>query len=739
MKFLKLLFCCLALNNFFSFIAMASSDINYCDYSLSLTNQQNNICSNLPFLSPFNDSRTNLILLINNTDIQKATFATLSSPQNRAPYLATEVRSGIAHIPFELTIYDAYLDDLQRTHQTKVRRVKASLHDKTKKLIEQVMNNSSLLDNNDFLVSPALEFIEQIATTHGLNDQERKDLLLARYLLFDNPKADISSFIPADPSFTARHFSNYLQGANAFYKNDYASALKFFTAASTAAQPWVKEAATYMIARTLLNQGQAVAYNNWFELDLKKVDQATIVKSRTAFNNYLKLYPKGKYANSTIALLRRIYWLQGNQVALASSYENLLDNPRRHINLTSSNRYSVADLILEIDNKVYFNSNPATVRSLSQTPKLLVVYDLLKMRSNQIKLEDLEKQQNTFKNNPELYNYLLATYYTYIETNPEQVLSLIPELIIEDKTITITPLQFSGQVLRAMALENSSRAYAAEKLWLSLKELAKQSYQEPFVELGLALNYEKTARITSIFAKDSPITTPQLRYILLRKNANRNQLQQLLSNNDLEAFDKATMIYLLLYKDLLSQNYSDFLTDNSLIISKNTLDDVYLGNISKYGQTNLTLFSEAIPSHSEYPCPSPIILANVLKLNPTDAKALNCLGEFSEHYQLPYPRYMLFSSLNNTNNTGSLGTNNPTKFGKFLYSRLKGYQFIINDETATEEDKAYALYKAIRCFAGGYNHCDRQDIPLAKRKEWFQLLHSKYAKTLWAKQQPIYW
>ncbi|MFD1259193.1 hypothetical protein [Entomomonas asaccharolytica] len=739
MKFLKLLLCCLAVNNFFTFTTMASSDINYCEYSLSLTNKQNNICSNLPLLSPFNDSRTNLILLINNAYIQKATFTSLSSPQNKAPYLANDSRSKIADVPFELTIYDAYLDDLQKTQQTKVKRVKAKLHNNTKKLIEQVMNNTSLLDNDDFLASPALEFIEQIAITHGLNDQERKDLLFARYLLFDNPKADIRSFIPTDPSFTARHFSNYLQGANAFYKNDYASALQFFTTASTAAQPWVKEAATYMIARTLLNQGQAVAYNNWFELDLKKVDQTMIVKSRAAFNNYLKLYPRGRYANSTIALLRRIYWLQGNKVALASSYENLLDNPRRHINLTSSNRYSVADLILEIDNKVYFNSNPASIRSLSNTPKLLFVYDLLKMRSNQIKLEDLQEQQNTFNNNPELYNYLLATYYTYIETNPEQVLTLIPELTIEDNTATITPLQFSGQILRAIALENSYRGYAAEKLWLTLKELATQSYQEPLVELGLALNYEKTARITHVFAKDSPITTPQLRYILLRKNASRNQLQQLLTDNDLETLDKATMIYLLLYKDLLSQNYNDFLADSSLLISKNTLDEIHLGNISKTGQTNLTLFSEAIPSHSEYPCPSPIILANVLQLNPTDPKALNCLGEFSEHYQLPYHRYMLYSSLNNTNNTGSLGTNNPTDFGKFLYSRLKGYQFVMDDETATEEDRAYAVYKAIRCFAGGYNHCDKQDIPLAKRKEWFQLLHSKYAQTLWAKQQNIYW
>lgn len=739
MKLLKLLFCLFAFNNFLITFAIASSDIRYCNFSLSLTNKKNDICSNLPFLSPYNDSRINLILLINNDGIQKATFDDLTSPQNRAPYLANDIRKGIASVPFELTIYDAYLDNLTKIQQTKVRYIKANINEKTKALIIKIMNNDSLLDNDDFLISPALEFIEQIATTSGLNDQERKDLLFARYILYDNPKADIHSFIPTNPSFTARHFSNYLQGIDAFYKHDYTTALKYFLESTTAAQPWVKEASTYMVARTLLNQGQSVAYNKWYELDLNKIDQQSIKQSFLAFKHYLSSYPKGKYANSANSLLRRINWLQGNQIALANNYETLLNNPRRYISLTSPYRFSAADLILEIDNKIYTATNPITVRQLWGTPKLLAVYDLLKMRSNQLTKENLEKQKDAFKKQPELYNYLLATYYTYIEPNPEQVLTLIPEIEKEEET-TINSIQFSAQVLRSIALENSYRWSAAENSWVNLKTFAKQKYQSALVELGLALSYEKTGRINKLFEKDSAITIPQLRYILLRKNANSDQLKQLIINNNLEPFDKASIIYLLLYKNLLSQHYDDFLIDSSLLASKNTLDQVNLGQITKYGQSNLTLFSEAIPSHSEYPCPSPIILSYALKLNPTDAKVLNCLGEFSEHYQLPYSRYIPFSSLSGINNTGSLGTNNPTEFNKHPYSRLKGYQFVISNENASDDDKAYALYKAIRCFSGnGYNHCDKQNIPKTTRKEWFNLLHTKYAKTLWAKQQTIYW
>lgn len=725
MKLLKLLFYSFIFNNFFILFATASNDINYCNFSLSLTNKKNDICSNLPFLSPFNDSRANLTLLIDNANIQKSIFRSLSSPQNKAPYLPNDIQKNIAKIPFEITIYDAYLDEVEYAKQLKINNIKKQIDEKTKHLILHVMKNDSLLDNDEFLSSPALPFIEQVSKTYGLNEQERKDLFSARYLLFDNPTADISSFISNNPSFTAKHFINYLQGISHFYKKNYDDALKYFTDASTASQPWVKEASTYMIARTLLNKGQDGAFNHWYELDFKKVNNRIITQSYYAFNNYLKKYPKGKYTHSAHALLRRVYWLNSNQFALAKSYETLLNTNNR------SNNY--ANLILEIDNKIFFNNQFKSTYYLSKTPKLLAVYDLLKMRSNQLSKEELDNQEKLFKNYPELYIFLQATYYTYNESNPEKVLLLSKQL--EDKHHLSDSIQFSIQVLRAIALENTGQWLAAERVWKHLNNSVNSPYQLSLIELGLALNYEKTNRITAIVDENSLIKTPQLRYILLRKNANRAQLKQLLSNNELTNTEKSSVLYLILYKNLLSQHYDDFLEDITLL-TNNQLDTIPLENISLYGKAYLTLFSEPIPSHHDYSCPSPIILANILKLNPKEARSLNCLGEFSQFYKLPYSRYMLPLPTD----IGELGSNNPTKFGQYLYSPLKGYQFVINDKDASDEDKAYALYKAIRCFAGsGFNQCDKQIIPQTKRKEWFQQLHTKYAKTTWAKQQPIYW
>lgn len=725
MKLLKLLFYSFIFNNFFILFANASNDINYCNFSLSLTNTKNDICSNLPFLSPFNDSRTNLTLLIDNVNTQKAIFRSLSSPQNKAPYLPNDIRKNIAQIPFEFTIYDAYLDEVEYAKQLKINKIKKQIDEKTKHLILDVMKNDSLLDNNDFLSSPALPFIEQISKAYGLNEQERKDLFSARYLLFDNPTADISSFINNSPSFTAQYFVNYLLGISHFYKKDYDKALKYFTDASTASQPWVKEASLYMIARTLLNKGQNGAFNHWYEIDFKKINKKIMTQSYYAFNHYLKKYPTGKYTYSAYALLRRIYWLNGNQFALAKSYETLLSKN----NL--SNNY--ADLILEIDNKIFFNNQFKSAYSLSKTPKLLAVYDLLKMRSNQLSKEDLDSQEKFFKKYPELFTFLQATYFTYDEPNPNKVLLLSKQL--EDRQDLNDSTLFSLKVLRALALENTGQWLAAENLWEHLNSTVSSPYQLSLVELGLALNYEKTNRIIAVFNTNSPIKTAQLRYILLRNSASREQLKQLLLNNALSSTEKSSIIYLILYKDLLSQHYDDFLEDTALL-TNNQLDTIPLENISLYGKAYLTLFSESIPSHPDYSCPSPIILANILKLNPKEARSLNCLGEFIQFYKLPYTRYMLPSP----KDIGELGSNNPTTFGQYLYSPLKGYQFVIDDKNASEEDKAYALYKAIRCFSGsGYNRCDKQIIPQAKRREWFQQLHTKYAKTTWAKQQPIYW
>lgn len=82
----------------------------------------------------------------------------------------------------------------------------------------------------------------------------------------------------------------------------------------------------------------------------------------------------------------------------------------------------------------------------------------------------------------------------------------------------------------------------------------------------------------------------------------------------------------------------------------------------------------------------------------------------------------------------------PTQFGGQRYSRLDGYLQVLDASTATDEQRAYALYRAINCFApSGYNACGAQEIELTQRKQWFAKLKSKYPKSPWAQSLKYYW
>jgi hypothetical protein len=66
---------------------------------------------------------------------------------------------------------------------------------------------------------------------------------------------------------------------------------------------------------------------------------------------------------------------------------------------------------------------------------------------------------------------------------------------------------------------------------------------------------------------------------------------------------------------------------------------------------------------------------------------------------------------------------------------------VIADPQAGGDDEAYALFRAINCYApsSGYNGCGRQDIAPAQRKQWFRALKTEYAATSWAKSLKYYW
>lgn len=73
-------------------------------------------------------------------------------------------------------------------------------------------------------------------------------------------------------------------------------------------------------------------------------------------------------------------------------------------------------------------------------------------------------------------------------------------------------------------------------------------------------------------------------------------------------------------------------------------------------------------------------------------------------------------------------------------SRLKLYQAVMANPKAEPEDKSYALYRAINCYApSGYNGCDDQELPKSMRQAWFNTLKQRYGNSVWAKSLKYYW
>jgi hypothetical protein len=82
----------------------------------------------------------------------------------------------------------------------------------------------------------------------------------------------------------------------------------------------------------------------------------------------------------------------------------------------------------------------------------------------------------------------------------------------------------------------------------------------------------------------------------------------------------------------------------------------------------------------------------------------------------------------------------PSLFPVTNYSRMDGYLEVINDRQADTDARAYALFRAVRCYApSGFNDCGKQEISPATRKRWFQMLHQEYPDSAWAKALKYYW
>ena len=687
--------------------ALASGDYGITKvYALTPPDLDNTV----PFLAPSNDTRANLMFLLADAGLAHA-----HAPANGDP--AAKPDPYVTQTPLDLdTLAAVYTDTPPVTD-----------------------DSSTFVDGEgDRCRSNAAggdSFLSALAASKTPK-AEQAVLAAARNALGSacNDKALDAIKLPAGAikSAQGKEFVAYLTAAANFYAGYFVDGRPGFAGLANSTQPWLKEAAHYMLARDDLNAAQENATGDYGQLALAAVDHIALAKADAEFRAYLHDYPKGAYAASARGLLRRVAWLAGDHTRLADEFGQVFAQAD-----PTSRNLSIVDLAYEADNKLLTDAKPGEIHE----PRLLATLDLAQMRHGTdqppaLSRADLEAQRPLFATQKALYDYLLAAYAFYEDNNPAAALKILGATA---PAAHMSNVEYSRQVLKGLALEAMKNPSAARAQWLALIPVAEPVLQRSAAELGLAQNYERAGELAAVFASGSPIRTPTYREMLLTWSAGPDLLRQRATAADADPGERDHALYVLLFKEVTRGRYQAFLDD--LRLAHDPMDGKTgpvaqspqpLGDLTWAGQTDADGFA----------CPALKTIAANLLHKPHDERSLICLGEFlrvnnddnvlrNEPPSPPDPHIVPgpveLASL-------------PSQFPGVGTSRLDIYKTIIADTKAEPDVRAYALYRAVNCWApSGYNSCDSSDVPKSQRKAWFNMLKTQYRTTQWAADLKYYW
>jgi hypothetical protein len=702
-------------------LAQASGD-DSCYPNWSLLRDSLDVCNNLAFLSPGNDSRVNLRLMLADRKALSLTPNALTDD---------ELAEGFGPVPFPVGRLEALAEEGDQGDDASTAALGALLEKMGIKRDSLDTAGDAFLQgegsrcrsNSD---DSATAFIQHVVDTPQLPDAERQSLARARMQLLETCTWEgekQAALLPTDiQSADGKAFLTYLQAASDFYSGRFTAAETGFASLTDSPQPWLKETALYMGARTRLNDAQKDAFDEYGTMK-DGLDPAPFAQVAEAFDHYLGVYPTGLYAPSAKGLMRRVHWLSKDLDKLAEDYAWQLADAQ-----DDQRTLPVDALIQETDNKLLMLMTGATPSAL-----ITATHDLMLMRPDTqapLTRDALLAQKALFAQQPAMFEYLQAAFSFYLDKNPAEALKHLPK----DVPAALDYFAFSQQTLRGLALEASGDNAAAQALWLKLLPLAKQPLQREQLELALAMNDERSGQLAKVFADAPPVQSAQVRLILLSKVADAPLLRQQIAQG-ISDHEKATAQFVLLYKELMHGQYAAFGDDLKALPEKpaDTKLTTQLGYVYGDGQS-LQLFRwNGAKAESSYACPAIGEVAALLQANGQDPKGLNCLGEFILRNGLGS------MPLDQRPSAAQLGGGEPG-FNGDAFSRLDGYQTVIADAKAGADEKAYALFRAINCYGpSGYNSCGGKDVAPAVRKGWFKQLKSTYAGTPWGKTLQYYW
>lgn len=598
----------------------------------------------------------------------------------------------------------------------------------------------------------AAEYIAEVEKA-GLPPGEEKALIISRKALslFCSNPADTprpQAPLSLGQSEKGGAFSAYLDAAWSFYDHEDQWALEQFTAlgsqTTNPAVPWVGEASLYMQGRLGAMMARQSGTGKYGLLSYQAVDRHLASEARAAYHLYLERYPQGRYREAAGNAEDHLDWMTKDSAGFSAAFIQRW-GPRFAAPAQGAPSYDDSRLIAYIDGPLAAYFNPDDLAQVKD-PLLLAILDLRYMRASDdvtfcgteisytLTAQDLERQKPYFSAHPALYQMLRASHAYYIAKDPQAVLQVIPDDSAQPNQGAVP---FTLRMLRGMALSALNDPLAMG-YWQGLLKQVNQPSQAPLVELAIAIEAQMAiargdagAKQTfyGLFAPGGDLTSPEIRSRLLITLADAPLLRQQAQDPHASVLERQRALFALLYKELTWDGIENFSADVAMVPGYVQADRA---SALVSGPPALGLFTQPL-ENEDFTCPSPKDIAARLAANPKDAEAALCVADmvrlaYLDDFMLDYPP------------TPEVLGGGPSLHAGQPYNRMTTYRRIITDPQASTTARAYALYRAVKCYApSGYNHCGGQDAPLEERRAWFVKLKGDYAKSRWAKELKYYW
>ncbi|SUX60388.1 Uncharacterised protein [Citrobacter amalonaticus] len=694
--------------------AFASFDIADCTWSDARC-----LLKGAPILTPDNDSRDNLLRLL-----------------SEAKSFAVPVQSMPADITRSRDFYFAYhpqWDDAdvrtdlpaqtQNAPNTLAQQM-ATLQVAAVEFNHDGEQENRFVSNNTDSVS---QFFAALLSDATLTAEQKQALAQARLGLYSGASAEqitaSLTTLPADSPALA--YKTYLIAAAHFYAGEYESAAQVFTSLLKSHRPWLAETAQYMLMRTALNKSSQNSVGEYGDFDIARINREDALRAKKEAQTYLQRWPEGRYADSAHGMLRRIHWYLQDWASLAGLYEQAFRQ--------AADAQTLRNRVIEYDNVYGRQFYDQSVQEAFADAPLVSYTEMLRalrLNSDQkptLTQANLDASKPVFEKSGKLplWRDLQLNLWLATENNAAILQAVTPAKQLPAHDI----LAFSEQVLYGNALMGQKQWSEARDFWSTLLKLSQDNEQQQYVQAKLAATLVYSGDTEAVFAPDSAVTNLRYRSRVLKTVATPEQLRQQVSqgpNNE----ERTIALHTLLVRDLTENRFSDWLQDRKLA---SAITQPVIGEA--FDDVNLSTFDwNGDAAEIGYVCRSLNETVGTLSKNPDDAHALNCLGEFFRTSQTHVDLWK------DSTGNGVLETAIDRKRPVGQYDRQSYYQQVITSPKAEHEDRSYALYRAIMCYApSGTNECGGAEVDKQQRKGWFTQLKTQYPGSPWAQKLKYYW